>query len=103
VRYVNKALLVIAGIRCDGFREILRARIADCKDESTWEDIFSDLKERWLVKVDLVISDGHKGIQAAAERSILGSSWQMCTVHFVREVLRKLPKKVHKEVAQLLS
>jgi len=102
VRYVNKALLVIAGIRCDGFREILHTRIADCEDESTWEDIFSDLKERWLVKVDLVISDGHKGIQAAAERSFLGSSWQMCTVHFVRAVLRKLPKKVHKEIAQLI-
>ena len=102
VRYVNKALLVIAGIRNDGFREILGARIADCEDESTWEDIFSDLKERGLVKVDLVISDGHKGIQAAAVRSFLGSSWQMCTVHFVRAVLRKLPKKVHKEIAQLL-
>ena len=35
VRYVNKALLVIAGIRSDGFREILGARIADSEDEST--------------------------------------------------------------------
>jgi transposase-like protein len=103
VRYVNKALLVIAGIRSDGFREILGARIADCEDELTWEDLFSDLKERGLEKVDLVISDGHKGIQAAAERSFLGSSWQMCTVHFIRAVLRKLPKKVHKEIAQLLK
>jgi len=103
IRYVNKALLIIAGIRSDGFREILGARIADCEDESTWEDIFSDLKERGLAKVDLVISDGHKGIQAAAERSFLGSSWQMCTVHFLRAVLRKLPKKVHKEIAQLLK
>ena len=93
VRYVNKALLVIAGIRSDGFREILGARIADSEDESTWEDIFSDLKERGLVKVDLVISDGHKGIQVDAERSFLGSSLKMCTVHFIR---------VHKEIAQLL-
>jgi len=59
IRYVNKALLVIAGIRSDGFREILGARIADCEDELTWEDIFCDLKERGLEKVDLVISDGH--------------------------------------------
>jgi len=102
VRYVNKALLVIAGIRSDGFREILGARIADCEDELTWEDLFSELKERGLEKVDLVVSDGHKGIQAAAERSFLGASWQMCTVHFIRAILRKLPKKVHKEIAQLL-
>lgn len=55
-----------------------------------------------MAKVDLVISDGHKGIQAAAECSFLGSCWQMCTVHFIRAVLRKFPKKVHKEIAQNL-
>ncbi len=76
IRYVNKALLVIAGIRSDGFREVLSARIADCEDELAWEDLFSDLKERGLDKVDPVISDGHRSFQTAAERSFSGSSWQ---------------------------
>ncbi len=49
IRYINKALLVIAGIRSDGYREILGARIADCEDELTWEDLFSELKERGLL------------------------------------------------------
>lgn len=74
IRYVNKALLVIAGIRNDGVREILGARIADCEDELTWEDLFSDLKDRGLRRVDLLISDGHKGIQNAAQRSFHGCS-----------------------------
>jgi len=103
IRYVNKPLLVIAGIRSDGYREILSAKTADCEDELTWEDLFSDLKDRGLAKVDLVISDGHKGIQTAAERAFPGSSWQMCHVHFIRAVLRKLPRKHHKEIAQLLK
>jgi len=64
---------------------------------------FSEMKERGLEKVDLVISNGHKGIQASAECSFPGSSWQMCHVHFIRAVLRKLPKKQHKEIAQLLK
>jgi len=92
VQYVSKALLLIAGIRED-FREILGARIADCEDDLTQEDLFAGLKERGLVKVDLVISDAHKGIQAAVERSCPGSSWQMCQVHFIRAVLRKLPRR----------
>ncbi len=103
IQNTNKALLVIAGIRSDGFREILGARIADCEDKLTWEDLFSELKERGLGKVDLVISDGHKGMQAAAERAFPGSSWQMCHVHFIRAVLRKLPKMLHKEVSQMLK
>lgn len=52
-----------------------------------------------MIKVDLVISDGHKGIQAAAERAFPGSSWQMRHVHFILAVLRKIPKKLHKEIA----
>ncbi len=35
IRYSNKALLMIAGIRDDGIREILSAGIADCEDELT--------------------------------------------------------------------
>jgi putative transposase len=103
IRYSNKALLVIAGIREDGIREILGARIADCEDELTWEDLFSDLKERGLQRVDLVVSDGHKGIQTAVQRSFHGSSWQMCQVHFIRAVLKKVPRKDHKIIVSILK
>ena len=103
IKYSNKALLVIAGVSDEGIREILSARIADCEDELTWEDLFSDLKDRGLQHVDMVISDGHKGIQRAVERSFHGSSWQMCHVHFIRAVLKKIPRKDHKEIATLLK
>jgi len=103
VKYVNKALLVVAGVREDGYREILGARVADAEHELTWEGIFSDLKDRGLSKVDLVISDGHSGIQSAAERMFPGSSWQLCHVHFIRAVLRKVSRKYHKSIAERLK
>jgi transposase-like protein len=102
-RYVNKALLVIVGVRTDGHREVLGARVADAEHELTWEGMFSDLKEQGLTKVDLIISDGHTGIQSAAGRMFPGSSWQMCHVHFIRAVLRKVPRKYHKEIAEVLK
>jgi transposase-like protein len=103
IKYVNKALLVVAGVREDGYREILGARVADAEHELTWEGIFSDLRERGLSSVDLVISDGHTGIQSAAERMFPGSSWQMCHVHFIRAVLRKVSRKYHKAIAERLK
>jgi len=103
VKYVNKALLVVVGVRIDGYREILGARVADAEHELTWEGIFSDLKERGLSLVDLIISDGHTGIQSAAGKMFPGSSWQMCHVHFIRAVLRKVPRKYHKEIAETLK
>ena len=72
-RYINKALLVVTAIRDDGYREILSATVADSEDESCWESCFDDLKARGLKSVKLVISDGHKGIQAAIEKAFLGA------------------------------
>ena len=103
IKYVNKALLVVVGVRTDGYREILGARVADAEHELTWEGIFSDLNDRGLSTVDLVISDGHTGIQSAAEKMFPGSSWQMCHVHFIRAVLRKVSRKYHKLIAERLK
>jgi putative transposase len=102
-RYVNKALLIASGIRQDGYREILSAAVADSEDESCWESLFEGLKARGLRGVKLVISDGQKGIQKAVTECFLGASWQMCTVHFMRAVLKNIPKKDRKEVAYMLK
>lgn len=50
-----------------------------------------------------MISDGHKGIQKAVEKSFLGASWQMCHVHFSKAVLRNVAKKYHKEIADKIK
>jgi putative transposase len=102
-RYINKALLVVTAIHKDGHREILSATVADSEDESCWEDCFESLKARGLEGVKLVISDGHKGIQAAVQKAFLGASWQMCNVHFMRAVLKNISKKDKKEVAYMLK
>jgi putative transposase len=102
-RYVTKAFLVVTGIRDDGYREILGAKIADGEDELFWSGLFQDLADRGLSGVKLVISDGHKGIQKAVEKSFLGASWQMCHVHFSRAVLRNVAKKYHKEIVDKIK
>jgi putative transposase len=85
-RYITKAFLVVTGVRDDGYREILGARIADGEDELFLSGIFEELKVRGLSGVKQVTSDGHKGIQKAVEKSFLGAAWQMCHVHFTRAV-----------------
>ncbi len=102
-RYKTKALLTVAGIREDGYREILGLKLAESEGEDFWLELFEELKNRGLRGVKLVVSDGHKGIRAAVEKAFLGVSWQMCHVHFVRDVLRKVPKKRWKEISQRLK
>lgn len=102
-RYVTKAFMIVMGVRDDGYREILGARIADGEDELFWSGLFQDLADRGLSGVKLVISDGHKGIRKAVDKSFLGASWQMCHVHLIRAVLRNVAKKYHKEVADKIK
>jgi transposase-like protein len=42
--------------------------------------------------VQLVISDHHAGLKAAIEAVMVGAAWQRCRVHFMRNVLAKVPK-----------
>ena len=42
--------------------------------------------------MQLVVSDAHVGLKAAAAK-VLGASWQRCRVHFMRNALACVPKR----------
>jgi hypothetical protein len=42
--------------------------------------------------VQLVISDAHTGLKQAIGAVMAGASWQRCRVHFLRNVLARVPK-----------
>ncbi len=102
-KYVSKALFIVAGVGFDGHREILGARIADAETELLWEGYFDELKARGLHGVKMVISDGHRGIRSAVERCFLGASWQMCQVHFIRNLMKVIPKKSWGDVVDAIQ
>jgi len=101
-KYVTKAFLIVTGIRDDGYRDILGARITDSESEGFWSGFFDELIDRGLKDVKLVVSDGHKGIQSAVQSKFLGASWQMCQVHFSRAVMNNIPNRDKEEVAEKL-
>ena len=86
-RVVTMSALVASGINNDGYREILGLMLGDSETEATWTSLFSGLKERGLKGVELVVSDDHKGLKAAAARHFQGAMWQRCQVHLIRNVL----------------
>ncbi len=49
--------------------------------------------------MQLVISDHHLGLKAAIAGVFIGSSWQRCRVHFMRNVLARVPKASAEMVA----
>src|ERR687886_710112 len=88
---VSKAVIVATGVTADGNREILGLAVGDSEDKAFWTAFLRSLRARGLSGVRLVISDAHEGLKAAIERVMLGASWQRCRVHFLRNVLAKVP------------
>ncbi len=101
-KYVTRALLIITGVRDDGYREILEAKITDNEREGFWSEFFDELNDRGLHSVKLIVSDGQKGIQSAVQSRFVDATWQICQVHFSRAVLNNIPNKDKEEVAEKL-
>jgi hypothetical protein len=45
---ISQGVLLVVGIGEDGYREILGTWIADSENESSWSEVFKELKERGL-------------------------------------------------------
>jgi putative transposase len=89
---VSRAVVVATGIAMTGEREVLGCAVGDTEDEAFWAEFFRSLRERGLHGVRLVISDAHLGLKAAIAKCFVGAAWQRCRVHFMRNVLAKVPR-----------
>ncbi len=98
-RVVSRAVLIVSGIRSDGYREILGVRIGDTESFATWNETFRWLKGRGLKGVMFLISDDHAGLTEAAAKYFQGASWQRCQVHLMRNILGQCANKHRAEVA----
>ena len=92
-RVVSQGVLVVAGVRDDGRREVLAVEVADTESEATYQDLFRRLKARGLRGVEWVTSDDHAGLAAAIARHFQGAGWQRCQVHFARNLLGRVGVK----------
>ena len=90
---VSQGVLVVAGVRDDGRRELLAVEVADTESAAAYEDLFRRLKARGLRGVELVTSDDHAGLRSAIARHFQGASWQRCQVHFARNLRGRVGAK----------
>jgi putative transposase len=89
---VSRAVVVVTGVTIAGEREVLGCAVGDTETEAFWAEFFRSLRARGLHGMRLVISDHHEGLKAATAKCFVGTGWQRCRVHFMRNVLAKVPK-----------
>jgi putative transposase len=89
---VSKAIVIATGVTAKGDREVLGLAVGDSEDGAFWTAFLRSLRSRGLSGVRLVISDAHEGLKGAIAAILLGSAWQRCRVHFLRNVLSRIPR-----------
>ena len=94
----SMATVVATGIASDGNREVLGCDVGDSESEGFWQQFLGSLRDRGLTGVQLVISDAHRGLAAAAGRHFQGAARQRCRVHFIRNLLALVPR-THQHMA----
>ena len=101
-RVVSRAVVVATGVAEDASREVLGVAIGDSEDAAFWSEFLQSLRERGPHGVQLVISDSHLGLKAAIAKVFPGASWQRSRVHFMRNVLVKVPRNHQQMVAAMV-
>jgi putative transposase len=98
-RVVSMAVVVAYGVRADGVREVLGLDVGLSEEAVLWRSFFQGLVARGLHGVQLVISDAHVGLKQAIAEVFVGAAWQRCRVHFMRNLLARVPKAAQAMVA----
>ena len=98
----SKAIVIATGLRADGHREVLGLDVGDSENEPFWREFLTNLVDRGLGGVRLVISDAHAGLTKAIARCFQGASWQRCRVHAMRNLLEDANHRHRAMIAALI-
>ena len=98
----SQAVLLAVAIGWDGRRSILGVELANRESRSSWRGFVLGLKERGLHGVEFVVADDHAGLRAALGEVLAEAAYQRCYVHFLRNALDHVPRKVDDDCLQEL-
>jgi putative transposase len=99
---VSQAALIAVAVDWEGRRQIIGVELSNRESRSSWRDFLQTLKGRGLHGVEFVVSDDHPGLKKAIQEILPEAAWQRCYVHFLRNALDYVPRKVDDDCLQEL-
>jgi putative transposase len=98
----SQAVLIAVAVDGEGRRQVIGVDLANRESRTSWREFLVALKERGLFGVEFVVSDDHEGLRRAIREVLPGADWQRCYVHFLRNALDHLPRKLADDCLQEL-
>jgi transposase-like protein len=98
----SQAVMIALGVDWDGRRQVLGVELANRESRSSWRDFLLGLRQRGLCGVEFVVADDHAGLRASIREVLPEAAYQRCYVHFLRNALDYVPRKVDDDCLQEL-
>ena len=96
---VSQAVLIAIGIDWDGRRQVLAVELAHRESRSSWRDFLLALKA-WSARRRVCRRRRSRWPQGSAARGSGGGRYQRCYVHFLRNALDYVPRRVDDDCLQ---
>jgi len=93
----QRAVQIAIGINGEGRRCVLGVGLATRESATSWREFLTGLKQRGLRGVQLAVSDHHEGLRQSIREVLPEALWQRCYVHFLRNAIDHLSRKVDRE------
>jgi putative transposase len=93
-----EGVLVAWGVTLEGRKVLLGLQLGSRESYEDWLEFGRDLLGRGMRPPALVVADGAPGLWKAARELWPAALEQRCTVHALRNVTKKLPERLHREL-----
>lgn len=88
---LDAAVLIACGVDANGHRDVLGCSVSLSEAEVHWRQFLSELKDRGLHGLELVVSDAHEGLAAARKAVFPSVPWQRCQFHLQQNAGQYVP------------
>ena len=89
---LDAAVLIACGVDAEGNRDVLGCSVSLSEAEVHWRAFMSELKDRGLHGLELIVSDAHEGLKAARKAVFPSVPWQRCQFHLQQNAGQYVPK-----------
>lgn len=99
----TKAIYTVLGVNMKGHKEILGLYLGDNESSTFWMQVLNDLKQRGVDDILIACIDNLRGFADAIENLFPQTEVQLCIVHQIRNSLKYIPWKNHREFVKDLK
>ncbi|GGD42826.1 IS256 family transposase [Malaciobacter pacificus] len=96
-KYVSKAVYTVLGVNMEGKKDILGLYLSESEGANFWLSVLTDLNNRGLQDILIASVDGLKGFPEAIKTIFPKTEVQLCIIHQIRNSIRYVASKNHKE------